>query len=165
MFADINMLKALLYVLGIVLLIVEGVVPGFGIAGVTGIICVLASIIMITNNLYGALLLIIGTVVIVLLLLVLLYKLGFANRFMGRLVLKEEQKNEKGYKSAGLTSSWIGMTGMSISELRPAGTAEIDGKRMDVMTEGEFIERNVKVEVIKINGASLVVKKASESEA
>lgn len=53
----------------------------------------------------------------------------------------------------------VGRKGKSASELRPAGFAAIDGKRVDVMTRGEMIGTGEDIEVIKVEGARVIVAK------
>ena len=45
-----------------------------------------------------------------------------------------------------------------MSVLRPAGLAEFDGERIDVVSEGSFIDRGVKIKVAKVEGTRVVVR-------
>jgi membrane-bound serine protease (ClpP class) len=159
MFGDWSLLTAFLYVLGLVLLMIEALVPGFGIAGITGLMLVLASIVMISASFYQAMLLLIGTIIVAIILIVALYKLGYGKRFIKLMVLNTEQKNEKGYVSSKGNEKYLGMHGTAITPLRSAGTVLIDGKRIDAVSEAEFIEKDIEVEVIKIEGNRIVVKR------
>lgn len=49
-------------------------------------------------------------------------------------------------------------TGSAITNLRPSGTAMIDGKRVDVVTEGNMIERGTPVRVVAVEGLRVVVR-------
>ena len=51
----------------------------------------------------------------------------------------------------------IGEQGIALSLLRPAGKANFDGRRIDVVTDGDFIEKNQKVEIVEISGNRIVV--------
>ena len=53
----------------------------------------------------------------------------------------------------------LDQTGVALSQLRPSGTASIDGQRVDVVTEGDLIERGTEVKVVAIEGARIVVRK------
>ena len=71
-----------------------------------------------------------------------------------------EDKNQ-GYQSASEEFiNFLGKKGISRSTLRPAGIAEFEGKRVDVVSEGGFIQPQTPVEIIKIEGQRIVVKKA-----
>ncbi|HCJ56827.1 MAG TPA: hypothetical protein DHV55_05325, partial [Clostridiaceae bacterium] len=100
LFGDWNALTVFLYVLGLVLLAIEGLMPGFGVAGVSGIIRVIISVAMITSSIYEALLLIIATIAILVLVIVMMYKLGYGSKYMKFLILDTEQKQEEGYTSS-----------------------------------------------------------------
>ncbi len=50
-----------------------------------------------------------------------------------------------------------GRTGTAVSFLRPAGIASIDGRRVDVLTEGEFIPQGTPVRVVRVEGARVFV--------
>lgn len=52
-----------------------------------------------------------------------------------------------------------GKEGVSLTNLRPSGTARVDGKRIDVVTRGDYIEKGETVEVLKVEGSRVVVGK------
>lgn len=159
MFGDWTLITTLLYVSGILLLLIEGLMPGFGIAGISGVLCVFVSIFMITSNLFEALLLLIVTIALMALALVIMYKSGIGSKYMKFLVLKTEQKNEEGYVSAKDYKKYLGKQGKTESALRPSGSIIIDDIRIDAVTQGEYIDKDNLVEVIKVEGSSLIVKK------
>ena len=57
-----------------------------------------------------------------------------------------------------MAAQYVGRAGRAITDLRPAGTAVIDGKRVDVVTRGEYIEKNTPVVVHAVTGNQVVVK-------
>ncbi len=162
MFGDWSLLTAFLYVLGIVLLMIEALVPGFGVAGISGVILVLTSIVMISSSFFEAMLMLIGTITVAILLIVALYKLGYGKRFIKSMILNTEQKNEQGYVSSKGYEKYLGMHGTVVTPLRSAGTVLIGGDRIDAVSEAEFIEKDTEVEVIKTEGSRIVVKKINK---
>ena len=56
------------------------------------------------------------------------------------------------------TEDLIGATGESVTPLRPAGTAVIQGRRMDVVAEGGLIETGKKISVVAQEGIRIVVR-------
>ncbi len=160
MFGDWSLLTAFLYVMGIVLLMVEALMPGFGVAGISGLVLVLASVVMISSSFFQAMLILIGTIAVAILLIVTLYKLGYGKGYMKSIILSTEQKNEKGYVSAKGYEEYLGMRGTVLTPLRSAGTVLIDGKRIDAVSEAEFIDKDIEVEVIKIEGSRIVVRRS-----
>lgn len=51
----------------------------------------------------------------------------------------------------------LGLEGQAITMLRPSGTAQFGEQRIDVVTEGKFVEPGAKVKVIKVSGDILIV--------
>jgi membrane-bound serine protease (ClpP class) len=141
-------------------------IPGFGVAGVAGIVALVAGLAMTlvgagatTSIVIGAL----GRVAISLLLalggglalLRILPHLPYGRRF----VLTENMHADLGYATAPETDrSWLGRTGTAVSPLRPAGIAEIAGTRLDVVSEGGFIEALAVIEVTRVDGNRIVVR-------
>lgn len=162
LYQGLNLFTVFLYVLGLILLLVEAMFPGFGIAGTTGVILVIASIVMISNSVIQGLLIIIGTAAIVALLLIALIKLGWAKKYVKYFVLKTEQKSEDGYLSNNKYSSYIGKRGIVVTPLRVAGTIMIDDVKLDVVSEGGFINNGAVVEVLKTEGSSIFVREIKE---
>jgi len=158
MFGDWNLFRAFLYVMGLVLLLVEAMMPGFGVAGTSGVILVLVSIVLISNSFYQAVLILVATTSVIALIVIALYKLGYGRGFIKSLVLKTEQKNEEGYVSTQNYEKLKGMKGVALTPLRSSGSVEIDGQKIDAVSEGEYIDKGKEVEVIKVEGSRIVVK-------
>ena len=55
----------------------------------------------------------------------------------------------------------VGRRGLTSSVLRPAGIADFDGVRLNVVTEGGFIEKDVSVEIVRVEGTRIVVRTAA----
>ena len=76
-----------------------------------------------------------------------------------RLILHEGQTAESGYVAQDpREQELIGKTGVALSVLRPSGAARIDGRRHDVMTEGEMIAKGAAIEVRQVEGNRIVVR-------
>ncbi len=164
MFGDWTTLSIFLYVLGLILLMIEGAIPGFGVPGITGIVCVVISIALITSNLYEALLLIIITILLFVSAIFLLYKLGYVSKYLKFLVLNTEQNKEEGYTSQRLDNSYIGKTGIAETILRPAGIVLIEDKRISAQSQGDFIENGAKVIVTEVADMKIIVKKIEKED-
>jgi membrane-bound serine protease (ClpP class) len=76
-----------------------------------------------------------------------------------RVILSTTQEHGAGYVAqTDERSLLIGMTGVTLTPVHPSGTVVIDERRYDVVSEGEFIDRNVTVKVIDVEGARIVVR-------
>ena len=70
-----------------------------------------------------------------------------------------------GYASAPESDrQWLGRTGTALSPLRPAGIAEIDGVRVDVVSDGDFIEAGTPLLVTRVDGNRIVVRRSPSRE-
>ncbi|HSE90728.1 MAG TPA: NfeD family protein [Candidatus Binatia bacterium] len=153
---------------GLVLLVLEVfVIPGFGLAGVLGIAALLAGL---SLSFVGAgatwefILKATGRVVFSLLLALVasLALLRFLPRlpFGKRLILETGLPAGQGYaSSAESDSSWLGKSGIALSPLRPAGIAEIENQRVDVVSDGEFIDSGAPIVVTRVDGNRIVVRR------
>jgi membrane-bound serine protease (ClpP class) len=143
------------------------VIPGFGVAGVLGIVALLASLVLTlvgAGDTAATILVAAGRVVFALLfaLLASLVLLRFMPRlpFGRRLILQRGLAAADGYAAAPEGDAhWLGRTGRSWSPLRPAGIAEIDGQRVDVVSDGELIDAGEFIEVIRVDGNRVVVRR------
>ncbi|MBM7614652.1 NfeD family protein [Alkaliphilus hydrothermalis] len=149
----------LIFLVGIILLTIEAFAPGFGVAGVGGIVAIVASIIMSSNSLAAAITSLLIAFVLTVIAFVLLLKYGPKNRFFDKIVLGTQAKTELGYTSNIEYKHYLGETGVVKTFLRPAGTIEINGELLDVVTEGAFVEAGVTVKIIKVEGRKIVVRK------
>ena len=158
------------FIIGLVLLLIELCLPGFGVSGCTGILCFAAVIVMqaLTNSSSAAIVVsvVMGAIIVLLVavfihslnkgLLLFIHSLNKGLLFRSPIVLKEEiqtaavSNEEKG-------ESLIGKTGVVLTTLRPAGTVQIDGKRYYAKTEASFIEKGQNVTVVAVEGLSIVV--------
>jgi membrane-bound serine protease (ClpP class) len=154
----------LLFVIGVVLLVIEVFVSSFGILGIAGIACLFSGVVLAAYNTKQAALSL-GLACLVAAVIV-----GIAIRYFGhkgvwnRFVLKEQLSTEKGYISNPDMSYLLGQKGTALTPLRPAGAAMIGDQRIDVVTRGEFIDRNRPIAVIQIEGTRVVVKEDLSKE-
>lgn len=155
-----NWLYVGLFIAGVILLLIEiFLIPGFGLTGIAGIILIFISIFFTlgggTRALYS-----IGLVSAILLILFIILLFLFPKLpIWNKLGLKESLKTEKGYTTYSQLEELIGKEAIVLTTLRPSGAIEIDGKRYDAISLGEFIEKDSKVKVIKIEGGKIIVEK------
>lgn len=160
--------ELLLVSIGLGLLAIEiFVIPGFGVAGIAGIIALLAGLTLGLVG-HGATVRAVagagGRVAISMFaaLAASIVMLRYLPRFpIGRrLMLETELAAGGGYASAPeRDASWLGREGRTLSPLRPAGFAEIDGERVDVVAEGEMIEAGAAIVVSRVDGNRIVVRR------
>ncbi|MEX2232676.1 MAG: NfeD family protein [Cyclobacteriaceae bacterium] len=160
------------FFIGMALIAVEiFVLPGFGVAGISGIVLMVGSLflIMINNDafdfefvpmndiLYALAAALGGTLGGMILLLAGGSKLP-ETRFFKHIALTDTQNRLAGYVSVQYSESLIGQKGVAETVLRPSGKVEINGKMYDAFTRGDYIEKGQTVEVVSQDGPSLKVK-------
>ena len=162
-----------LFAVGVGLLLVEVfVTPGFGVFGVGGLVLTLGALLiaLVPNvgfafptdgEIARATTTLAGALVLLILLAVSLGRVLPRSERFGRLVLAPDLSAAAGYTSAETLLDLVGKTGRAITTLRPSGTAEIDGQRVDVVSEGPFVASGTAVEVIRSRGAVVVVREVS----
>ncbi len=167
-----SIMDILLFVLGLILLALEiFVIPGFGVAGIAGIILIFASLFlsltpsgpfMDFDAISIAIIQLTGAIVAALVLILILAKVLPKSSTFNKLILADEERAEQGYVSYPSEKELVGQEGIALTTLRPAGTAEFNGKRYDVMADWEYIEQGSRIIVLRVEGVKVVVKKARE---
>lgn len=148
----------LLFILGLVMLVLELFVPSFGILGLLGSVSLVAGVVRAAYSYTHALLSLgiafAAATVVIVIVAVVFKERGIWNRF----ILSDSLTKEEGFVPVTEKLGLIGATGISLTPLRPAGTASLNGERVDVVTEGNFIGSGVSVSVVKVEGGRVVVK-------
>ena len=159
--------EILLVAVGLLLLAVElFVIPGFGITGILGILAILAGLVL---SLLGAGATATGVVsaaarVAVSLLIAVVAAVALL-RVLPRLPFGRDLILDTGLTAlTGWASppesdrQWLGKRGTTVSPLRPAGIADLEGERVDVVSQGEWINAGSPIEVIRVEGNRIVVR-------
>ncbi|MEW6661277.1 MAG: NfeD family protein [Bacillota bacterium] len=157
--------SVLLFLLGILLVIAEVfIIPGFGLAGVLGLGALIASVMIAAPTTQQAITSMVIALFSTIALLVFSIKFLPTRRAWSRLVLSLKQENQSGYVAAeSRLADFIGREGLAVTPLRPSGAMELEsGERLDVVAEGSFIPSGTKVQVVKVEGMRVVVRKSRD---
>ncbi len=151
-------------VAGIGLLIVEMFIPGFGVGGFLGIASLVAAILLRADSFTSALWMLILVLVIVgVILLVFMRSAAKGAISRSPLILNDQLKQEEGFMTTRDMEYFVGREGITETVLRPAGMANFDGVKLDVVSEGEFIPSNVGVKVLRVEGRRILVKAVAKN--
>lgn len=151
-----------LFVLGAIALLIELVIPGFGIFGISGIImCILGLMFSAESIGQFAWRSAIALIICVILIPVFIKIFGKLKLF-DRIANKEEQNVSDGYVINQASDDIIGKEALAVTELRPIGIVEMDSKRMDAFSDEGFIAKGAKVEITGKKSSSVVVRKLRE---
>ena len=143
----------LLCIVGLALVFAEMLIPGFGVFGILGSVCLLGTAFLVAK-VYGITAFLIRVVLLVIafaLMIVLAKKSGFYNK----VVLRDKQEAQDFDEST--LQGLLGAEGVTQTTLRPFGVADFQGKMVDVCSNGDFIDRGKRVRVTQIQGKTVTV--------
>lgn len=147
-----------LFMLGLVLLLVEAFIPNFGVVGLSGLAAIIASVVLAAENTATGLRMLGTALFFAIIIIVFTYRYLKRTGIWSHIVLQFSETREEGYVGARDASHLVGMTGVTITPLRPAGVADIGGNRVDVVSEGSYIAKDVTVQVVSVEGTRVVVR-------
>lgn len=166
--------EILVFLLGILLMALEiFIIPGFGIAGISGLILLIGSLMLALvrnigfdftyttdEDLLLAFIQVGGVMAVALLSLLFFGRNILRTSFFQQMVLTDTQQGDAGYRVQETSyQSLVGEEGTVATFLRPSGKVEIGDERYSATTDGEFIEKGEKVKVVEAHRSELVVRK------
>ncbi|HEX5659628.1 MAG TPA: NfeD family protein [Polyangiales bacterium] len=154
------------------------VIPGFGVIGIAGILCVMAALVLSTIGLPLKVVVATGAWVepltrVAIALALTMVGMIIAARYLPRtrlfsgLILKSaltsntSHDGPRSFVSAD-ESKYVGQSGVAESDLRPVGVARFGEQRIDVVSEGGYVRAGSRVRVIAVEGARIVVRAEAE---
>lgn len=144
-------------VLGFLLLLIELFTPTFGVVGLSGVILIISGCYLAAtlHSVIAGIILSLASLIVIIAALKIFPKTRIAKSMR----LGASQDRAAGYHSADDNlKDFSGKEGIAVTTLRPSGTALIDGKKVDVITEGIFVPEGAKVKVMLVEGSRVVVK-------
>ena len=160
-FIAANLPILICFVIGIGLMVLEAFMPGFGLPGISGIILEVVAVALTWMN-HGPMAAL-GMTLIVLSILAIAISMSLRSAANGKLsrsklVLNDTESNEAGYRSTEDLDVFLGREGVTTTVLRPTGMAEFDGVRLNVVSEGEFIQSGTRVQIVRVEGSRILVR-------
>ncbi|MGC4045892.1 MAG: NfeD family protein [Armatimonas sp.] len=149
---------------GLTLLLVEThLLPGHGVAAVFGLILLFAGMFWALGGTANAAFALSISSVLTLISMVAFFTYLPKSPVWKKLGQEMRQRAELGYVTADSRMFLLGKQGVTESVLRPAGIAHIEGLRVDVVTEGEFLEPGIPIVVTRVEGNRVVVDEAQSA--
>ena len=146
------------FLAGVLMIIVEILLPTVGLLAGLGVAAMLYSIVLALGGDISALAALgIALAISVVLFLLIVSRLP-SSKLWNKIVLQKSARTEEGYVSAMEQSELVGKSGEVLTELRPSGTVRIDGRPVDVISEGAFIQKGKSIVVLSVNGSRVVVR-------
>ncbi|MBE1553710.1 NfeD family protein [Sporosarcina limicola] len=152
----------ILFGIGVVLIIAEFFLPG-GIAGVIGSLAIFGSIIMAGGNpMYMAISVLIAVAIVIIGMVIIMKFFGKKLHLLNKVVLMDTTDTESGYVSNVNRVELLGRMAKTSTPLRPSGAIELDKERIDVVSEGSYIDKGKSVMIVKVEGSRIVVRETEE---
>lgn len=149
-----------LFALGLILIVVEIFVPGFGVFGIGGGILVLASVFFSAKTMTMGILYVIIALAFMLFIFYIFIKKYPQKKLHSTLLLNTNLNESEGYSShKNDFKTLLSLEGISISHLRPSGKVKINDSIYDALTETGFIKKDEKVKVVSIENNKIIVRK------
>jgi len=161
---NVSWISISLFIIGIGLLVVEMFEPGFGFFGIFGVISLIGCIFVTASTVTEGIMLTAFFFVILLIMLGIFLFLVSKGKLPGKLVLKDSESKSDGYSGTRDMNEFLGKTGNVITICRPVGNVDFDGVKLEVVSRGEFIEKDTIVEVIEVEGNRVVVRALSQQD-
>ena len=160
-FIAANLPILICFLIGIGLMVLEAFMPGFGLPGISGIILEVVAVALTWMN-HGPMAAL-GMTLIILSILAIAISMSLRSAANGKLsrsklVLNDTESNEAGYRSTEDLDVFLGKEGVTTTVLRPTGMAEFDGVRLNVVSEGEFIQSGTRVQIVRVEGSRILVR-------
>lgn len=143
--------------LGYGLLVLEMYIPGFGAPGILGAILAVLGLVFMEPTALQALIIVTVYVALLSVALVICLRSASKGRFANSRFVLKDSVTEQHEDSESEMAYFIGKTGVTLTPLRPAGVAEFDGVRLNVVSQGEYIDKDAPVRVVSMEGKRIVV--------
>ena len=160
-FIAANLPIVICFIFGVILLVVEAFMPGFGLPGISGIALQVAAVVITYLN-HGAVAAL-GMTLIILSIIAIAISVSLHSAAKGKLsksklILNDVESNEAGYRSTEDLEIFLGREGATTTVLRPTGMADFDGVRLNVTSEGEFVPAGERVRIVRVEGSRILVR-------
>ena len=159
---DSLLLPLILQLVGVVVVIAEIILPSGGILSIVALGVFGYSLFVVFSEISKT----VGFALVAadLVLIPVLVILGLKLLARSPVTLRKTLSREKGVSSQPSDlDSYIDMQGTAVTDLRPAGKAIINGKRVDVVTRGEYLEKDATIIVTAVTGNQIIVRKKDNS--
>lgn len=156
-----NLPAIICLVVGLALMVFEMFTPGMGAPGILGALSLIAAIILRADSVMTALVTLLLILIPLIIAATLIFR-SFAKGAISRspIVLKDSISGESTPLGEAEAQALVGSTGTATSALRPAGTADFDGRRLDVVSDGDFIPKDAAIKIVRVEGLRITVKRA-----
>lgn len=150
------LLPIALQVLGMIVIVAEIFIPSLGLLSIlAGGLLLYSLYLVFTSISFNAGMVLVGIDVVV---MPIVLVLGLRALSASSVSLHKKLSNSEGVVSQSeKKETWLDREGEAVTDLRPSGTAMIEGKRLDVVTDGEYVDAGTRIRVTGVSGNRIVV--------
>ena len=153
-----GMESVVLFIVGVALLIVELFVPSFGILGILGAIALVSGVATAAYDTGNAVVSLSFAFVVALIIAGITAYVFRHRGIWNKFILSDKLTSEQGYLSGSARQDLAGREGVALTPLRPSGTIEVDGERIDAVTAGDFIMSGRPIAITKLEVTRVIVR-------
>ncbi len=146
----------ILLIFGLILVGVELYVPGFGLPGISGILCLVGGVLLTADTIEEGLT--IAVIIVVILAVMFTLAAVLFKRGKAPIILNSEMTARAGYLNRSDLEYLIGKEGIASTDLKPAGKCNIDGVEFDVRSEQQYTRRGTRIQISRIHENTIMVK-------
>ena len=158
---NIDPVAAVCFIVGLALVIFEMFHPGLSFPGILGGILIIVGVVLTAKTLMDVLILVILVLAILGIALTIVVHSATKGHLSRVLVLSDSLDKEVKDSIAEDMEYFIGKEGITLTPLRPAGSTDFNGVRLDVISDGEFIEKGRRVAIIRMDNRKFIVKEVN----
>jgi len=154
----------LLFAFGVGMMLIEAVMPGFGVFGIAGFIATIFSIVLAAVSVQTGMLMLLISIVLAAVFTFVAFRFFARRGALRHIILSEQETADLGYVAPLDQKDLTGKKGVAVTSLRPSGAAEIDGKRIDVVSDGSYIAKDEPIKVDRVEGVRVIVRSLKEDK-
>ncbi|MEN8905391.1 MAG: NfeD family protein [Clostridiales bacterium] len=159
LFSHLWWLSYFCFIVGFILVVFEMYIPGIQIFGIVGAVLLLIGIAITAKGFFEALIIVMTLLALLGIALAIVFQLSAKGKLPKNVILEDSiQSNSSNHENSDLLF-FMDKEGTTLTSLRPAGSASFDGVKLDVISDGDYIEKDSKVKIVKIKSLSIVVRK------
>lgn len=155
----LTIIGIILLVAGFVLAAVELTMPGFGLPGISAIICLIVGIFFIADTIEEGILITVVVIVVLGILMTIIMGLLAKRKLKSPIILDTDVKAEDSHLNSSDLEYLVHREGVAVTDLRPAGRGTFDGIDLDISSDGSYIERGTPVVIDRVSEKRLIVKR------
>ena len=155
----LTIIGIILLVAGFVLAAVELMIPGFGLPGISAIVCLITGIFFIADTIEEGILITVVVIVVLGILMTIIMGLLAKRKLKSPIILDTDVKAEDSHLNSSDLEYLVHREGVAVTDLRPAGRGTFDGIDLDISSDGSYIERGTPVVIDRVSEKRLIVKR------